>query len=98
MANNIEVPSVSYNTYFGIVNKVRWFDIPDQYQYFEIIFNVYRNQTKDTNLTLFNLESGNIWKRTVSRSSNPAPIAISDKILNVPGLGSPIYGAFNTYI
>lgn len=98
MANNIEVPSVSYNTYFGVVNKVRWFEITDEYEYFDITFHVYRNQTRSTNLKLYNLESGNIWTRSIQRSADPTPLTISDKILNTPGLGSPIYGAFNTYI
>ena len=37
MANIIDIPSKSYQTYFGEVKKCVWFEVTDNYNYFSVI-------------------------------------------------------------
>lgn len=97
MANSVEIGSVIESKRFGIIDKVRWFKTNDNYNYFDITFNVFRSQVKDTNLSIINLGGEKIWQKTIPRSADPNPLVVPDKILNSPGLQSTIYGALNTY-
>lgn len=96
MAANINIPSVDYNSYFGTINKVVWFDVTDNYNYFDVTLNVDRLQFYDAKLSIINLGTGAIqWEQTVAKSTNPTPASITTRVLNTPGLGSPVYGLFN---
>jgi len=97
MANIIDIPSKSYQTYFGDVKKCVWFEVTDNYNYFSVVLKVQRLQTNNVTIEIANLSSGvpNIWSKTYQVSSNPALIEEPLKISHIPQQNSTVYGVFN---
>jgi hypothetical protein len=97
MANIIDIPSKSYQTYFGDVKKCVWFEVTDNYNYFSVILKVQRLQTNNVTIEIANLSSGvpNIWSKTYQVSSNPVLIEEPLKISHIPQQNSTVYGVFN---
>lgn len=97
MENTLTIPEKSYNTYFGDVKKVVWFEVTDNYNYFEINFRIQRLQTKNVTISLSNLDSAysNLWSKIYPLSSNTTIIEDNLKISHVPTQNSTVYGVFN---
>lgn len=97
MCINLNVPSVDYNTYFGSIKKVVWFEVTEEYEYFDVTLSINRSQLFDTNITINNLGStgGNQWQEIFPKTSDTTPVVRNLKLLNVPGLATQIYGVFN---
>ena len=97
MANTIDIPSKSYNTYFGNVKKCVWFEVTDNYNYFSAILNVERLQRNNVTLQLGNLNSSfsNLWSKTYPMSSNPQTVQETLKISHIPQQNSTVYAVFN---
>lgn len=97
MANTIDIPSKSYNTYFGNVKKCVWFEVTDNYNYFSVILNVERLQTYNVTLQIGNLntEFNNLWSKVYPLSSNPQTVQENLKISHVPQQNSTVYAVFN---
>lgn len=98
MANTIDIPSKSYNTYFGDVKKCVWFEVTDNYNYFSVILKIQRLQNNNVNIQIGNLGStfSNIWSKNYPVSSNPTIIEEPLKISHVPQQNSTVYGVFNS--
>lgn len=97
MANIIDIPSKSYQTYFGDVKKCVWFEVTDNYNYFSVVLKVQRLQLNNVSLQISNLNSAttNIWSKIYPVSSNPVIIEEALKISHVPQQNSTVYGVFN---
>jgi hypothetical protein len=99
MANIIDIPSKSYQTYFGEVKKCVWFEVTDNYNYFSVILNVQRLQNNNVNLQIGNLGSSStidsLWSKIYQVSSNPQTVQENLKISHVPQQNSTVYAVFN---
>jgi hypothetical protein len=79
------LPSVSYNTYFGDVGKVLWFEVSDNYNYFELSFTITLQQTKQTNLQVYNnLTNTIVWENTYPSDANQEEYSDYIRLLHVP--------------
>jgi len=88
----ITIPSVTYNSRFGNINKSIWFEALDNYNDFTIDISVERSQTNETNLTLVNLGTGQQkWSQVFPKSPITEPYVLSPRILQVPNLNSIQY-------
>jgi hypothetical protein len=62
MATPLSIPQVTYNSYFGNVGKVVWFQISENVNYFQLHFSLYLQQARKTNLLLYSDKEGQyIW-------------------------------------
>lgn len=92
----ITVPSVTYGSAFGDINKAIWFEVIDNYNDFVVDISVDRSQDKGTNLSLINLKTGQIkWVETFPKSVLTEPFVRSVRILHVPNLNSIQYVFLN---
>jgi hypothetical protein len=97
MENTLTIPEKNYNTYFGDVKKVVWFEVTDNPNYFQINFRIQRLQTKNVSIRLGNLDSqySSLWSKVYPLSSNPQIVEDQLKISHVPTQNSTTYGVFN---
>jgi hypothetical protein len=97
MATPVDIPSVSYNTYFGSVGKVIWFEVSENFNYFELSFNLTLQRTKETNLQIYNnLMDVLVWENTYPEDVDQPQYLDYVRILNVPvpGVEQP-FGLLN---
>lgn len=88
----VTIPSVTYGSQFGNINKCVWFEIIDNYNDFTLDLSVERSQLKDTNLVLINLATGQQkWNQVFPKSPITEPYLLSPRILQVPSLNSIQY-------
>lgn len=97
MPTPVDIKSVSYNTYFGDVGKVLWFEVSENYNYYELAFNLTLERTKETNIKIYNnLLNNFIWENTYPADVDQPQYLDYVRILNVPvpGVEQP-YGLLN---
>jgi len=83
------IPNVTYNSYFGNIGKVVWFEVSENYNYFELYFSINLQQSKKTSLTLYNnLTTSYVWENQYPADANQETYLDSVKILYVPQVGS----------
>jgi hypothetical protein len=84
MATPVNIPDVSYNTYFGNVGKVVWFDVTNNYNYFELYFSINLQQYRETSLELYNnLAYQTVWSNTYPSDANQEVYLDTVRILHV---------------
>jgi len=75
MPTTLQIPQVSYNSYFGNISKVVWFEVNDNLNYFELGFTIVPEQTRQTSLTLFNNSSNQeVWKKIYAANAQQSPV------------------------
>lgn len=97
MATPVDVPSVSYDTNFGNVGKVIWFEVSENYNYFELSFNLTLQSTQETNIKVYNNLTNNfIWENSYPADVDQPQYLDYVRILNVPvpGVEQP-FGLLN---
>jgi hypothetical protein len=89
MATPTNIPSVSYNTYFGNVGKVVWFEVSENFNYFELNFNLTLQRTNKTNIQIYNnLMDSVVWENTYPEDVNQSQYLDYVRILNTPIVGT----------
>ena len=85
MATPTNIPSVSYNTYFGNVGKVVWFEVNDNFNYFELNFNLTLQRTVQTRIQIYNNLMNNVIWETIYPADVDQPQYLDYvRILNTP--------------
>jgi hypothetical protein len=78
------IPDVSYQTRFGNVGKVVWFDVTNNYNYFELYFSVLLQQFRDTSLQLYNSDTNQIvWSNIYPSDVNQETLFDSIRVLHI---------------
>ena len=84
MPTPISIPQVTYNSYFGNVGKVAWFQVTENVNYFELHFTLYLQQARITNLSLYsNKEEQFVWEREYPADVDQQAYNDIVKILNL---------------
>ena len=90
------IQDVNVSPNFGIINKVVWFNVENNYGVFDVNLFITPNQSKDVIITIFNNETKDIkFKKTYNKSANKTVITDTAKITHIPGLNSIVYGIKN---
>lgn len=85
MATPRNIPQVSYNTPFGDISKVIWFEVVDDENYFELYFSIELQQYKSTNLQLYNNTTNeNVWTNSYPPDTDQENYLDSVRILYLP--------------
>lgn len=85
MSTPRNIPQVSYNTPFGNIGKVIWFEVVDDENYFELYFSITLQQYKDTSLTLYNNSTTTFdWKGIYPPDTDQEQYLDSVRILYLP--------------
>lgn len=78
------IPDVSYQTRFGNVGKVVWFDVTNNYNYFELYFTVMLQQFRVTSLELYDANGNQIvWSNIYPADVNQEILFDSIRVLHV---------------
>jgi hypothetical protein len=87
------IPLKQKSNFFGIVNKVIWFDVEDIKGTFTVNLFITPNQRDDINVVIFNKGSNEeMYKKTYNKSSNSSTITDNVKIIHIPGQRTTTYG------
>jgi hypothetical protein len=87
------IPLKQTSNFFGIINKVIWFDVADIKGNFTVNLYITPNQRNDTNVVIFNKGSNEeMYKKTYNKSSNSSTITDNVKIMHIPGQRTATYG------
>lgn len=93
MSTYSNIPDVSFSVPFGKVNKIIWFNVADTASTFDFNFFIVPNQSKDTNIEIFNYGSNtNLFKKTYLKSASPETITETVKLTHIPNKMTTIYG------
>jgi hypothetical protein len=85
MATPRNIPSVQYNTYFGNVGKVVWFEVVDNYNYFELYFDLTLQQSRRTYLQVLNYNLNQVaWENYYPSDANQEEYLDSVRVLYQP--------------
>lgn len=90
MSTPRNIPQVSYNTPFGDIGKVIWFEVVDDENYFELQFSINLQQYNQTSLTLYNNTTTTyVWENSYPPDTDQEEYLDSVRILYI-SLGSTI--------
>lgn len=91
--NETIIPIKQTSNYFGTLNKVIWFDVPNTKGIFTINLYIRPNQISDMNVIIFNKGSNQeLYNKTYNKTSNSSTITESFNIMHIPNERSTIYG------
>lgn len=94
----ITIPSVTYNSRFGNINKCVWFETVDNYNYFSMDLVIEKSQIKETSLVLLEDSGLQKWSKVFPKSIGTDPYLFTAKILQVPNSDSINYVLQNNAI
>mgnify|MGYP000004705568 FL=1 len=87
------IPLKQTSNFFGIINKVIWFDVEDIKGNFNVNLYITPNQRYDMNVVIFNKGSNEeMYRKTYNKSSVFSTITDNVKIMHVPGQRTATYG------
>ena len=87
------IPLKQTSNFFGIINKVIWFDVEDIKGNFNVNLYITPNQRYDMNVVIFNKGSNEeMYRKTYNKSSDSSVITDTVKLRHVPGQKSETYG------
>lgn len=84
------IPTVSYNSRFGNVGKVVWFEVTNIYNYFELSFSFQLQQLNETNIQIYNNVTGEIiWTANYPQDVDQEQFLENVRILYIPDATTP---------
>ena len=91
------VPSITYSTYFGAINKVRWYQVTDYFNQYDVDLYIQTFQTQGSVVSIVNRQStlGTEWTETIPANVNQYYLARRVQILHVPTLKAREYVVIN---
>jgi hypothetical protein len=93
MSTYTNIPTVSFTTPFGKVDKIIWFNVENTYGNFNVNFYLDPSQTNDINIMIFNYSSKReLFVKKYNKTPNTATIIETVKLTHVPNNMSTIYG------
>lgn len=97
MPTPVNIPDVTYGSYFGNVGKVVWYDVSNNFNYFELFFSINLKQFKQTSLVLLNNKTNSVvWERIYPADADQEVFLDSIKILYIPeGVLEQPFGLIN---
>jgi hypothetical protein len=84
MPTTLDIAQPTYNSYFGNISKVVWFNVNDNLNYFELQLTIIPEQTRRTSLTLYDYnQNREVLVKEYIADVQQSPIYDIIKILNV---------------
>ena len=91
------VPSITYSSYFGPINKVRWYQVTDYFNQYDIDLYIQTFQTQGSVVSILNRQStlGTEWSENIPANVNQYVLPRRVQILHVPTLKAREYVVIN---
>lgn len=93
----MQIPSITYSSYFGPVSKVRWYSVTDNFNEYEVDLTIELSQTNSSKVRIENRANFNgvEWEESIPATPNQIYIVRLVQILHVPTLKAVEYVVIN---